>query len=130
MRTISNAPSAALPLGHYSQATIHQGTIYVATQLGIDPNNPTASPGSIEQQARNALHNVASILIAAGSGLDAVLKVTIFLSDIGHWDAVNQAYAEAFGDHRPARGVIPAGKLHHGYDVAIDVIAALSGDAQ
>lgn len=129
MRTISNASSAASPLGHYSQATIHHGTIYVATQLGIDANNPTAAPGSIDEQARNALHNVASILIAAGSSLDSVLKVTIFLSDIGHWDAVNQAYAEAFGDHRPARGVIPVDKLHHGYDVAIDVIAALSGDA-
>ena len=125
MDLLNDIAGAAAAQGHYSQAVAHGGMLFLATQLGFDPRDPAAPPGSIEDQARNALASVAAILVAAGSGLDQIIKVTIYLSDIAHWDAVNAVYGEVLGPHRPARGVIPAGKLHRGYDVAIDVIAAL-----
>lgn len=114
---------AAKPLGHYSQATVHNGVIYVATQLGITPGKPVV-PGTIEEQTTAALTNVQEILRAAGSDLDKVLRVTIYLADIQLWDRVNAVYAEFFKQHKPARGVIPAGTFHRGFHVAFDVIAA------
>jgi len=117
-------PHAAKPLGHYSQAIVHNGTVYVATQLGIIPDKPIVV-GSIEEQTATALNNVKEILRAAGSDLNKVLKVTIYIADIRLWDQVNQVYMQFFGDHKPARGVIPCGEFHKGFQVAIDVIASL-----
>lgn len=116
---------AAKPLGHYSQAIVHQGTVYVATQLGIFPGKPIEPPSSIEEETRAALNNVQAILKAAGSDLHRVLKVMIYIADMQLWDQVNAVYTPFFGDHRPARGVIPCKELHKGFRVAIDVIAAL-----
>ena len=98
--------------------------MYVATQLGIVPNQPIVV-GSIEEQTKAALNNVQAILHAAGSDLSKVLKVTIYLSDIQLWDQVNAVYLQFFKTHKPARGVIPSGLFHKGFQVAIDVIAAV-----
>jgi len=117
--------SAAMPLGHYSQAVVHNGTVYLATQLGIDPVNPNAEIGSVTIQTERALKNVSEILRAAGSELSRVLRVTVYVSDIMHWDEVNVVYSRIFADHRPARGVIPCGTLHRGYQVAFEVTAAV-----
>jgi len=117
--------SAAKPLGHYSQAVVHNGTVYVATQLGIDPVNPNAEIGSVAIQTERALNNVSEILRAAGSELSRVLRVTVYVSDIVHWDEVNVVYSRIFADHRPARGVIPCNTLHRGYQVAVEVTAAV-----
>src|SRR5258708_6177111 len=100
---------AAKPLGHYSQATVHNGTIYVATQLGIVPGKPIVV-GSIAEQTKAALHNVREILKAAGSDLNKVLRVTVYVSDIRFWDEVNGVYSQFFGEHKPARGIIPCGE--------------------
>lgn len=115
---------AASPLGHYSQAVIHNETVYVATQLEITPNKPIIV-GSIEEQTKAALSNVQAILHAAGSDLTKVLKITIYLSDIQLWDQVNAVYMQFFKDHKPARGVIPTGTFHKGFQIAIDAIASL-----
>ncbi len=116
--------NAAAPLGHYSQAIVYNGTVYVATQLGIIPNKPIMV-GSIEEQTKAALNNVQAILQAAGSDLTKVLKITIYLSDIQLWDRVNVVYTQFFKGHKPARGVIPSGTFHKGFQVAIDAIACL-----
>ena len=84
MRSIET-PLAPRPAGHYSQAIVHRDTVYVAGQLPIDPQNPKAPPGDAAQQARQALSNVARILEAADSGLDRVLQMTIYVSDVSHW---------------------------------------------
>jgi reactive intermediate/imine deaminase len=115
---------AAKPLGHYSQATVHNGTIYVATQLGIVPGKPIVV-GSIEEQTEAALNNIREILKAAGSDLDKVLRVTVYVADIRFWDEVNAVYTKFFGNHKPARGIIPCGTFHKGFQVAFDVIAAV-----
>ncbi len=116
---------AAKPLGHYSQAIIHENTIYLATQLGISPGDASSAIGSIEQQTEQIINNVEEILMAANSRLDKVIKVTIYIADINFWPTVNEVYSKRFGEHKPARGIIPCQTLHRGYQVAFDVIAAL-----
>lgn len=123
IRTIktNNAPA---PAGHYSQAVVHQGLVYVAGQLAIDPRTGERKLGSIEEQTEQALRNVAEILRAADSDLNRVLKVTVYVADISLWDAVNAVYARVFAAHRPARAIVPTKELHHGFLVEVDAIAA------
>ena len=121
-------PKAAQPLGHYSQAISHGGLVYVSTQLGINPQAPDAPPASVEEQTKNCLNNIIAILEAAGTSLSRIVRVTIYLSDIESWDRVNGVYAEFMGTYRPARGIIPVGELHRGFDDALDIIAALADD--
>jgi len=120
---------APRPGGHYSQAVVHQGTVYVAGQLPVNPADPKAPPGDAATQARQALENVRHILEAAGSGLDLTLQMTVYVSDIAHWGEVNRVYAEVMGGHRPARAVVPTRDLHYGYLVEIQAIAALREEA-
>jgi 2-iminobutanoate/2-iminopropanoate deaminase len=117
----SNAPS---PAGHYSQAVVHNGLVYVAGQLSIDPQTGEKKLGSIEEQTEQTLNNVGEILRAAGSDLSRVLKMTVYISDINLWGAVNEVYARIMGAHRPARAVIPTRELHYGFLIEIDAIAA------
>lgn len=117
--------SAPPPAGHYEQARVHDGVIYVSGQLPIDPVDADRHFDSIEDQTRQALRNVEAILHAAGSGLDHVLKTTVYIADIGLWDRVNAVYAGIFGDHRPARAVVPTRELHHGFQVEIEAVAVL-----
>ena len=116
---------APRPGGHYSQAVVHGGTVYVAGQLPIDPADPKAPPGDAAAQTRQALENTRGILEAAGSGLDHALQVTIYVSDISHWGEANRVYTQMMGDHRPARAVVPTRDLHYGYLVEIQTVAAL-----
>jgi len=120
--TTLNAPK---PAGHYSQATVHNGLVFVAGQLSIDPATGQHLLGSIEEQAEQTLKNVGAILEAAGSDFDHVLKMTVYVSDIQYWAAVNTIYAKVLGDHKPARAVIPTRDLHHGFLIEIDAIAAV-----
>ena len=119
------APKAPPAGGHFSHAVVHGGLVFVAGQLPIDPANPKAPPGTIEQQTERALANVAAILEAAGSGLDRVLQMTIYVSDIELWSAVNQVYARVMGSHRPARAIVPVKELHYGYQIEIQAIGAV-----
>jgi len=124
MRTIST-PDAPIARGHYSQAIVHDGIVYVAGQLPIDPAEPERKLEAFDAQARQVIANVAAILEASGSDLGHVLKATVYVTDVAHWPRFNAIYAEAFGDHRPARTVVPVAGLHYGYLVEMDVIAAL-----
>ena len=117
-------PNAPAPGGHYSQAVVYDGLVYVAGQLSIDPRTGEKKLGSIEEQTEQALKNIAEILKAANSDLSRVLKMTVYVSDINLWSAVNEVYARILGEHRPARAVIPTGDLHYGFLIEIDAIAA------
>jgi 2-iminobutanoate/2-iminopropanoate deaminase len=116
-------PDAPKPAGHYSQATVYNGLVFVAGQLSIDPATGAHKPGSIEEQTEQALNNVHAILQAAGSDWSRVLKMTVYVADINLWEAVNKVYARILGEHRPARAVIPTGALHHGFLIEIDAVA-------
>jgi len=117
-------PSAPTPAGHYSQAIVHDGLIFISGQLSVDPSTGEIRNGPIEEQTRMVLQNLAAILEEASSDMNHVLKVTIYLSDINLWGAVNEVYAEAFGDHRPARAIVPSRELHHGCLIELEAVAA------
>ena len=118
-------PNAPAPAGHYAQAIVHRGLVYVSGQLPVDPATGAKRTGSIEEQTLQALENIEAILQAAGSDLEHVLKTTVYVSDIQLWDRVNAVYARFFGDHRPARAVVPTRELHYGFKIEIEAIAAL-----
>jgi 2-iminobutanoate/2-iminopropanoate deaminase len=119
------SPNAPKPAGHYSQAVIHDNIIYVSGQLPIDPATGQKRLGSIEEQTEQALKNLAEIIKAAGSGINKVIKTTVYISDIQLWDRVNEVYGKFFGEHRPARAVVPIKNLHFGFDIEIEAIASL-----
>ncbi len=118
---------APKPAGHYSQGIVAGGFVFVAGQLPWDPERPGFLPHSIEEQTERALRNVEAILVAAGSGLDRLVSVTIYVADISLWGRVNAAYAEVMGPHKPARAVVPTVPLHHGALIEISAIGEVKG---
>ena len=113
------------PKGHYSPGMVHNGLVFVSGQLPMDLETRKPFTGSIEEQTELALRNVEAVLHAAGSDLDHVLQMTIYVSDMELWDAVNASYARVMGDHRPARAMIPVKDLHFGTKIEIQAIAAV-----
>lgn len=118
----SNAPE---PAGHYSQAVLHNGLIFVSGQLAIDPQTRQPLHLDAGDQLTKALQNMEQILLAAGSRRDKVLKCTVFVADVALWPEANAAYAAFFGEHRPARSIVPAGSLHHGLLVEVEAVAVV-----
>ncbi len=99
--------------------------VNLSGQLAIDAETGKPRAGSIEQQTRLAIRNLEAVLVAAGSGLDRVVKTTVYVSDIDLWGRVNAVYSECFGEHRPARAVVPTRDLHFGCLVEIEAVAAV-----
>lgn len=128
MHSIST-PHAPTPAGHYSQAIVHNGCVYVAGQLPIVPGQKEHRVGTIEEQTAQVFANIAAVLRAAGSDLSRLLQVTVYVSDMELWGRFNAAYAKLMGDHRPARAVVPVNALHYGYHIEVQVIAALDEPA-
>ncbi len=128
MRLISTDKAPA-PAGHYSQAVEHAGLVYVAGLLPIDAAG-TKHFGEIEAQAAVVLDNLAAILAAAGSGMNRLLRVTVYITDVGLWGRFNAFYAGRLGAHTPARTVVPVPALHHGFLIELDAIAATDGAAR
>ncbi|MEK6280224.1 MAG: Rid family detoxifying hydrolase [Acidobacteriota bacterium] len=119
-----NTKDAPPPGGHYSQAVVHNGLVFVSGQLSIDPQTGEKILGSIEDQTEQTLKNVEAIVKASNSDLSRVLKMTVYVADINLWSAVNTVYAKFMGEHRPARAVVPTGALHYGFLIEIEAIAA------
>jgi len=124
MKVVST-PECPAPAGHYSQGIVHNGLVYVSGMLAVDPKTGEKKLGSVEEQTLQALKNVDAVLRAAGSSRDKVLKCTCYVADIELWGRVNAVYAEFFGDHKPARAVVPTRELHFGFLVEIDCVAAV-----
>ncbi|MHA1943084.1 MAG: RidA family protein [Candidatus Thorarchaeota archaeon] len=108
---------------HYSAAVVHNGIVYVSGQLPMDPEKGIPVNGSIEVQTWTALQNLLDVLHAAGSSKEKVLRTTAYIPDVAQWGMVNEIYAEFFGDHKPARTVVPTTSLHYGCLIEIDAIA-------
>jgi reactive intermediate/imine deaminase len=115
-----------IPKGHYSPGVVHNGLVYVSGQLPMDLKTREPFAGAIEEQTELALRNVEAVLHEAGSDLDHVLQMTIYISDIELWGKVNEAYARVMGDHRPARAIVPVKDLHFDTKIEIQAIAAIS----
>ena len=117
----TNAPAA---IGPYSQAIEANGTIYVSGQLPIDPATGEFAEGDIKDKARQSLTNIRSILAEAGLTMQNVAKVTVLLSDISDFAAVNEVYAEFFQAPYPARSAFAVAALPKGAPIEIEAIAA------
>ncbi|RLL46694.1 RidA family protein [Oceanobacillus piezotolerans] len=109
--------------GHYALATIHQDTVYVSGQFSIDPETREKKFGRIEEETLQALKNVEKILEAAGSNKEQILRMTLYIPDVKLWDKVDAVYRNFFGEHKPARTVVPTNELHFGFKIEIDAIA-------
>lgn len=118
-------PDAPRPAGHYSQAVVANGLVFVAGILPIVPatDGTRSIPDGIEAQMRQVFANLRAILTAAGSDLHKLASVQIFVPEIELWGSVNAIYAEMLGSHKPARTVIPCGPLHHGALVELNAVA-------
>jgi len=121
-----HTPASPPPRGHYSQAILHDGLVYVSGTLPKDPSNPERRPASVTEETKQAMRNLAAVLEAAGSSLDRLVQVTVYVTDMSMWPDVNRAYAEIMGEHRPARAVVPVKDLADGYHMEVQAIAAVS----
>lgn len=119
---IKNTPA---PKGHYSPAVVHNGLIFVSGQLPRNAETGEVETGAIEAQTELALRNVEQILLEAGSDLNHVLQMTIYVSEMELWDRVNETYARILGEHKPARAIVPVKDLHFGTKIEIQAIAAV-----
>lgn len=115
------APAAA---GPYSQAIRAGDLVFTAGQLGMDPASGELAP-DIAGQAKRALRNLEAILTAAGSGLDRLVKVTVYLADIGDWPAVNEVYAAILPEPYPARSAFAVKDLPKSALVEIEAVATV-----
>ena len=120
---IPEDPRIPTPAGHYSPVVEHNGLLFVSGQLPMDPITKEV-PEGVEAQTIRALDNMENLLHAAGSDRRHVLQVRVYVSDIDLWDTVNRAYAGWFGDHKPARAIVPCGALHFGCLLEIEATAA------
>ena len=120
----SIAPAGlATPGGHYSHATVANGFVFVSGQLPITADGTRLAGASFEQQTRQVLDNVKAALLAAGSGIDRLVQVRVYLDAIENWPAFNAIYAEWAGDARPSRAIVPTGPLHFGFKVEVEAVA-------
>ena len=119
---IVSTPNMPKANGHYSHCVEHKGILYLSGQLPFNPETRTM-PEGIEKQTEQVLKNVEMILIEAGSSKDNVLQVRVYIPDIKHWDKVNEVYSNFFGNHKPARSIIPTRELHFGAFIEVEVIA-------
>ena len=107
----------------YSQAIAHGGLVFVSGQVGVDPGGNMVE-GGIAEQTEQVMRNLSAILEAAGTSLQNVVKATIFLADLGDFQAMNEVYARHMGDEPPARATFQVAGLPAGAVVEIEMIAA------
>ena len=117
----NNAPAA---IGPYSQAIEVNGFIFASGQIPIDPATGEFVKGGIKEQTRQSLLNAKSILIAAGTDLNRVVKTTVFLSDMVNFTAMNEVYSTFFEQPFPARSAVAVKDLPKGALVEVEVLAA------
>ncbi|WP_164157178.1 RidA family protein [Sandarakinorhabdus rubra] len=118
--TTSDAPR---PAGHYVQGMQAGDWLFVSGQLPITPDGTIRHDADFTEQADLAIANALAVVRAAGKDVSRIAKATLYVVGIAHWPAANQAFAHAFGDHRPARAIVPVPELHHGVLIEVELIA-------
>jgi len=112
--------------GHYTPGIVSNGMLYISGQLSIDPDTQQVAKGGTEEHAKLALANLDRILNESNCCRTDVVQCRVYISNIEQWDAVNRVYTEFFGEHKPARIVVPVGRLHFGCLVEIEAIAEVN----
>ncbi|MFC5479268.1 RidA family protein [Massilia suwonensis] len=108
------------PAGHYSQAVAAGGLVFLS---GILPSKDIAQDALFEAQCNSVFDQCEKVLRAAGCGFDDVVQCTAYLAGVEHWSAFNNIYARVFGEHKPARAVVPVPGLHYGFLVEVQLVA-------
>lgn len=124
-KTVITSEKAPAAVGPYSQAIQVGEFIYTAGQVGLDPATGELVEGTVAQ-ARQAMHNIQAILEAAGSGLDHIVKTTIFLADLEDYGDVNEVYATFFEHEPPARSAVQVARLPLDARIEIEVVAVVA----
>jgi 2-iminobutanoate/2-iminopropanoate deaminase len=126
-KTVVRTESAPAPFqgAPYSQAITAAGLVFVSGQLGLKPDHAEMVGESIGEQTEQVMQNIAAILAAAGSGMDRLVKTTVFLTNLDDFQGMNEVYARHVGDLPPARSTFEVSKLPPGLLVEIEAIALL-----
>jgi 2-iminobutanoate/2-iminopropanoate deaminase len=118
--TTEAAPKA---IGPYSQAVAAGALVFCSGQIPIDPATGAVVPGGVAEQTRRVLENLRAVLAAAGASLSDVVKTTVYLKDLGEFQAMNEVYAQFFSARPPARATVEVARLPKDVRVEIDCIA-------
>jgi len=125
MRTIISTERAPKAIGPYSQAVVSNGWAFLSGQIPLDPVTNQIITGDIAAQTERVLENLKSVLEAAGSSLDRVVKTTVYLKDMGEFAKMNEVYGRYFASNAPARATVEAARLPRDVSVEIDCIASV-----
>ena len=126
-KTVVRTEAAPAPFqgAPYSQAIVANGFVFVSGQLALRPGDKELTGGTIEEQTEQVMANLRAILEAAGSGLDKLVKTTVFLQNLGDFQGMNGVYAAHVGDAPPARSTVEVAKLPSGALVEIEAVALI-----
>ena len=126
-RTTIHTEAAPKAVGPYVQGVRTGNLIFVSGQVALDPATGVLVDGGIEEQTRRVMRNLAAILEAGGSGLDRVVKATVYLTDLGTFEAMNGVYASFFPADKPARVTVEVSRLPRNALIEVDAIAMVVG---
>jgi len=125
MKTIISTEQAPKAIGPYSQAVVANGWVFLSGQIPLDPATNQIITGDIAAQTERVLENLKSVLAAAGSSLERVVKTTVYLKDMGEFAKMNEVYGRYFASNAPARATVEAARLPRDVSVEIDCIASV-----
>ncbi len=123
-KEIIHTDKAPQAIGTYSQAVKHQGLVFISGQIPLDPESMEIVEGGIEAQIQRVFESLSAVCAAAGGSLDDILKLTIFLTDLGNFPQVNTIMGQYFSAPYPARAAVEVSALPKGVDVEMDAILA------
>ena len=126
-RQTVDAPGAPAAVGPYAHAVKAAGLLFCSGQIPLDPATGEIAGDTPAEQARRCLQNLRAVCVAAGTSLDAAVKVTVYLTDMAAFTEVNEAYTSFFPSEPPARVAIGVAALPRGAQVEIDAVVALVG---
>ena len=124
-KEIINTAGAPEAIGPYSQAVKAGGFVFISGQIPIDPHSGDVISGDIKEQTQRVMKNLGSVLSAAGSGFDRIVKTTIYLKNLADFNSVNEVYGSYFSNNPPARATVEVNNLPRGVDIEIDATALL-----
>ncbi len=125
MKKIILTTSAPAPIGPYSQAIQLDGLLFCSGQIALDPVSGEMKNATLEEETRQVLANLSALLTAGGASTDAVIKTTIYLTNMNDFALVNGIYAEYFGESKPARSTVAVSALPKGAKIEIEAIASV-----
>lgn len=123
MREIIKTENAPGAIGPYSQAIRAGGFVFASGQIPLDPKTGEFVPGGVAEQTEQVMRNLSAVLEAAGTGLENVVKTTVFLADMNEFAAMNEVYSRYFNENPPARATVQAARLPRDARVEIELIA-------